>query len=199
MWKRIALALGALFVALVAVVALQPSSFAIERSTRVEAPPGLVYGHIESLRAMDVWSPWAKMDPEMRIDYAGPAAGVGARSSWEGPQMGRGRLAVTGVEPDREVEMRLEMLAPMGATNRILFTLEPMGEATRVTWRMEGTNGFAGKAISLFVGMDEMVGGPFEQGLLALKALAESDAAERGADLAGGAALRAGPGDGARP
>jgi len=179
MWKRIALALGALIVALAAVVAMQPSSFAIERSTTIAAPAHLVYPHIASVRAMDEWSPWAKMDPQMKTTYEGPESGVGAGSSWEGPQMGKGRIAVTAVKPDREVEMRLEMLAPMAATNRILFTLAPAGEATTVTWRMEGTNGFAGKAMTLVVGMDEMVGEPFSDGLAALKELAEAEAARR--------------------
>jgi hypothetical protein len=92
-------------------------------------PPAVVYSHIASLRAMDVWSPWVRMD----VAYAGPESGVGARSEWEGPEMGRGRLTVTAVNPAREVEMRLDMLAPMAASNRILFTLAPAGAGTDVT------------------------------------------------------------------
>ncbi len=176
MIKKIALGFGAGVLLLVAVVALQPSSFAIERSAVIEAPADVVYGHIASLRAMDAWSPWAKMDPRMQIRYEGPEAGVGARSSWEGPEMGKGRLTITATKPDREVEMKLEMLAPMQATNRILFTLAGAGTATDVTWRMEGSNGFVGKALALVMDMDEMVGGPFEQGLASLKLVAEADA-----------------------
>jgi hypothetical protein len=137
---------------------------------------------------MDAWSPWAKMDPQMVTEYSGPESGIGARSAWEGPQMGRGRIAVTAAEPGRAVEMELEMLEPMRATNRILFTLAPADGATRVTWRMEGTNGFVGKAASLVVDMEEMVGGPFEQGLAALREVAEADARRRGGLAAVGAA-----------
>jgi hypothetical protein len=176
MGKRIALALGAVVGVLLVVVALQPSPFSIERSALIEAPAHVVYGHIQNLRAMDAWSPFAKMDPQMKIAYEGPEAGVGARSSWEGPQMGKGSLAVIGVKPDQEVEMTLEMLSPMPATNRILFTLAPQGQATRVTWRMEGSRNFVAKAIGLFVSMEKMVGGPFEQGLASLKAVAEDEA-----------------------
>jgi len=174
--KKIALGLGAIVLVLVAVVAMQPSSFAIERSAVVDAPADVVYGHIANLRAMDAWSPWSKMDPQMKIDYEGPEAGVGARSAWEGPEMGRGRITITATKPNREVEMKLEMLAPMQATNRVLFTLAGAGGATDVTWRMEGSNGFVGKALALIVNMDEMVGGSFEQGLASLKLAAEADA-----------------------
>jgi uncharacterized protein YndB with AHSA1/START domain len=174
MLRRTAISVLVLGVAAVAFVASQPSAFVIERSAAIDASPELVYRHIASLRAMDAWSPWVKMDAQMKVTYEGPEAGVGARSSWEGPEMGKGRLTITAVKPDREVEMNLEMLAPMQASNRIVFTLAPLPEGTRVSWRMEGTNGFVGKAMTLLMGMDEMVGGPFEQGLAALKVLAEA-------------------------
>jgi hypothetical protein len=181
MWKKLALGLVALVVVAIGFVALQPAPFSVERSATISAPPDLLYDRIQSLRAMDDWSPFGRMDPTMTIRYEGPESGVGARSSWQSPQMGTGRLEIVSVRPEREVEMRLEMLEPMAATNRILFTLETSGEATRVTWRMEGKNGFLGKAISLFADMDSMVGSQFERGLETLRAASEAEAAQRGA------------------
>ena len=177
MLKKLALALGVLVAILIVYIAMQPSSFSIERSAVIEAPPDVVIAHIENLQAMDAWSPWAKMDPEMKIVYDGAYSGVSATSSWEGPKMGKGRLTVTAVKPGREVEMQLDMLSPMAASNRILFTLSPLGAATEVTWRMEGDQNFVGKALSLVMSMDEMVGVPFENGLAALKSVAESETA----------------------
>src|SRR6185295_8385360 len=113
MWKKLALGAAAIVVLAAGIIALQPASFAIERSIPIEAPPGLGFAHIASVEAMDVWSPWTKLDPALQVRYAGPPSGVGSRSSWEGPQMGTGRVTVTRVKPDREVEMELEMLAPM--------------------------------------------------------------------------------------
>jgi hypothetical protein len=178
---RLALGIVVLGAAGAAFVAARPARFVVERSAEIAAGPAWVYGQIASLRRMDAWSPWVRMDDALEVSYAGPESGVGARSSWHGPEMGEGRLTVTAVEPEREVEMRLEMLTPMEATNRILFTLVPEGAGTRVTWRMEGENGFLGKALGLFVDVDGMVGGPFESGLAALAALAEADARERSA------------------
>ena len=177
MWKKILLALGVVVAILVAVIAMQPASFSIERSASIEAPAEIVIAHIENLRAMDAWSPWAKLDPQLKIDYDGPESGVGARSSWEGPEMGKGSLTILAVKPGQEVEMKLEMLTPMAVTNRILFSLAPTGDATHVTWHMDGNNSFVGKAMGLFVSMDKMVGGPFESGLASLKTVAEAEAA----------------------
>jgi hypothetical protein len=177
--KKIALALVAVIVLLVAVVAMQPSTFRIERSAAIEAPPDVVYRHIENLRAWEAWNPWQKLDPEMKSRYAGPEAGVGASTSWEGPNAGTGRMTITAVKPNREVEIELEFLAPMAATNRALFTLVPERGATRVSWLMEGRNGFAAKAVGLVMDMDQMIGGEFEKGLASMKALAEADARKR--------------------
>jgi hypothetical protein len=173
---------------LILVIALQPSSFSVERRAAIQAPPDVVYRHVHGPRAMDAWSPFVRMDPKMQIRYEGPEYGVGARSSWEGPRIGKGTLTITAVKPDREVEMQLEMLEPMQAKNRIRFTFDPSGDATHVTWRMDGTNGFVGKAIGLVVDMDEMVGADFEAGLAELKLAAEADAAGRAAEQARGGA-----------
>ena len=176
MIKKIAIALGALAVILIAVIALQPAEFAIERDTVIAAPPEVVFPHVESPKALDVWSPWMKMDPKMTVTYEGPETGVGATESWQGPEMGVGSLTVTAVKPNEEVELKLEFQKPMQATNRALFTLTPVGDGTRVAWRMEGTNNFVAKAASLVMNMDEMIGGTFEKGLADLKTLAEADA-----------------------
>lgn len=173
------IALAAIIAVLVVVVAMQPSTFAVERSTDIRAPADVIYAHIENLRSLNTWSPWSKMDPQMRITYEGPEAGVGASSSWDGPKIGRGRMTITAAKADQEVDLRLEFLAPMRATNRAIFALTPADNATRVTWRMEGTNGFIGKAFALFMNLDKTVGEDFERGLGALKLLAEADAEKR--------------------
>ena len=179
MLRKIALGLAVALLVLIIVVALQPSAFTVERTVAIQAPPEAIVPHIENLRAMDVWSPWVKMDPKMKIAYEGPVAGVGARSSWEGPQIGTGRLEITGIEPAREVEMTLEMLAPMAATNRVRFLLEPTAAGANVTWRMDGRNNFMGKLFSLLMDMDQMVGGEFAKGLASLKSLVEAEATAR--------------------
>jgi hypothetical protein len=87
-------------------------------------------------------------------------------------------MTVVAASPDQEVDMKLEFVKPLRATNRAVFTLVPAGgNAVTVTWRMEGNNGFVAKAAGMVMNMDEMVGGEFEKGLAALKTLAESGAA----------------------
>lgn len=173
--EKIAYGVAALVAIALAVVAMQPSAFSVERSVVIQAPAERIYGHIASVRAMDVWSPWTKLDPKLSVAYSGPESGVGAQSDWQGPDMGKGRVTVTAVRPPAEIEMRLDMFEPMAGSNRVLFTLVPESDATKVTWRMDGTNGFVGKAFSLFGDMDSMIGGEFAKGLAALQSLVEAE------------------------
>ena len=179
MWKKIAFGLGVAVAVLSLVIAGQPASFTVERTALIQAPPALVIAHIQNLRAMDAWSPWVKTDPQIKIAYDGSEAGVGARSSWEGPEIGKGRLEITAVEPEREVEMKLDFFEPMQATNRVRFIPDDGADGTAVTWRMEDENDFLGKALSLVMDMDAMVGGEFAKGLASLKTLAETQTTRR--------------------
>ena len=185
--SRVGIALLAVLGVLIVVVAIQPAEFAIDRSTVVAAPADVVYPHIENLHAFNAWQPFAHMDPKMEMAYDGPEAGVGAISSWVAPEMGKGRMTITKAEPAREVEMKLEFFEPMAATNRVVFALTPEGESTRVRWRMEGRNGFVGKAMSLFAGMQKMMESTFDDGLAALKQTAEAEAQQRAAQEAAAA------------
>jgi hypothetical protein len=54
------------------------------------------------------------------------------------------------------------------------FSLKPEGgEATRVTWAIQGPMPYLSKILCLFVDMDAMIGREFELGLADLKTIVE--------------------------
>ena len=65
------------------------------------------------------------------------------------------------------------MIKPFEAHNVVEFTLEPQGDATRVTWAMNGRTPYIAKIVHVFMDVDRMVGNDFETGLANLKTLAE--------------------------
>ncbi len=174
---RILIVLGLIVLALVGLVALQPAEFHIERSTRIAAPPASAFAQVNDFHNWDAWSPWAKLDPSMKTEYSGPTSGEGASYSWVGNnEVGEGRMTIVESKPDELVNIKLEFLKPMEATNTAKFAFKPEGDETLVTWSMDGKNTFITKAFHLVMNMDKMIGGQFEQGLAALKAAAESGA-----------------------
>lgn len=159
------------------VVAMQPAHYHIERSATMNAPAPVVFNQVNDFHKWDAWSPWAKLDPNMKQSYEGAPAGPGAMYSWTGnSQVGEGRMTITDSKPSELVKIKLEFVKPFAATNATNFTFAPQGNQTAVKWTMDGDNTFMGKAFGLFMNMDKMVGGDFEKGLAQMKAVAETAA-----------------------
>ncbi|MDO9104168.1 MAG: SRPBCC family protein [Methylovulum sp.] len=157
------------------IVARQPADFCISRTAVISAPVSTVFEQVNDLAKWEPWSPWAKLDPAATNTFEGPASGVGAVMSWSGNnKVGAGRMTITASRPDEAICFRLEFLKPFKATNTAEFTFKPDADKTVVTWSMSGTNNFIGKAMSLVMNCDKMVGGQFEQGLATIKALVET-------------------------
>lgn len=177
MLKQIFVILAAIAVAFAIFVTTRPDSFRVERSAQVAAAPTVIHAALSDFHRWADWSPWEKLDPTMKKEYSGPAAGTGASYHWVGnDKVGEGRMTITESVPGDHVTIRLEFIKPWEATNTTVFQLTPDGTSTRVSWRMEGKNGFMAKAFSVFMNMDAMIGKDFEQGLAALREITEADA-----------------------
>ncbi len=176
MLSIILIILVAVIALFVIVVSMQPANFCIRRMIIISAPPSAVFPFIDDVHKFQEWSPWAKMDPESKVTFAGPPSGVGASFSWTSSKTGEGSMTSTESRPAEYVKYRLEFLKPFQATNTAEFTLKSEGIHTSVEWSMAGTNGFVFKAFSLIMNSDKMVGGQFEDGLASLKKLAEAGA-----------------------
>jgi hypothetical protein len=158
-------------------VAMRPAEFHIERSIAINAPASAIFPHVNDFHKWAPWSPWEKIDPDMKREHGGAESGVGAMYSWAGDSnIGEGKMTITESKPDELIVIKLEFIKPFAGVNTVHFTFKPEGEKTNVTWRMDGTNGFAAKMLSVFMNMDAMVGNSFAEGLTALKGIAEAPA-----------------------
>jgi len=180
MIQIVLIALAAVVAALVAIVAIQPSAFHITRTATIYAPAPAVFAHVNDFHNWQAWSPWEGIDPALKRDYQGPAAGTGAVYSWAGNnQVGEGRMTIIESRPSDLIRIRLEFLRPFAATHTAEFIFKPQGDNTAVTWSMSGTNNFVAKGIGLFMNMDKMLGNQFEKGLAELGSAAEAAAPEK--------------------
>lgn len=179
MWKKVLGGLAALALLLVAAIATRPSTYHVERSIRIAAPPGAVYVRVADFHRWAEWSPWAHVDPNMKQSFEGAASGTGAEYTWSGnAAIGEGRMSMIEAVPEKRVRIRMDLVRPLRSTSTTELRLEPEGGAVRVAWAIDGNNGFAGKAVSLLVDVKAMMGRDFEKGLASLKAVAEAEAAK---------------------
>jgi uncharacterized protein YndB with AHSA1/START domain len=174
LWK-ILLAIAIVIILLIIFIAMQPGSFRIARSILISAPPQTVFNQITDFHKWDAWSPWLKMDPNVKQTYEGPSSGPGATYSWSGnKKIGAGRMTITDTQTPDLIRIKLEFFQPFAATNDTEFTFKPEANQTNLTWAMTGQRPFMMKAFGLIMNMDKLVGNDFQKGLASIKQISES-------------------------
>jgi len=190
MAKKILISFVVLFAVLCVasvVISLQPDTYSVQRSVTVAAPPSSVFALVNDLQGWDAWSPWKELDPNPKKTMSTPSAGKGATITWAGnDEIGEGSLTITDSEPYELVDFEQVFIRPFAGKSRMVFTFESVGDATKVTWKMDGTNGLIGKAMCLIMDMDAVVGKDFDRGLANMKSVVE----KRGAAEEGSRAIR---------
>lgn len=172
--KRLAIGVVLLIAAAAVVVHFQPDDYRLTRSTVIAAPAANVFAHVNDLNRWEDWSPWAKLDPNAKITFEGPKAGVGASFKWDGnDKVGAGTMTIIESKPNDRVATRTDFVKPFEGTSRTDFIFSPAGDQTNVIWTMSGTHNFISKAICLVMNMEKMLGPDVERGLVQLKQVAE--------------------------
>jgi hypothetical protein len=176
----VALGIGAIY------VSTRPETYRVERSAKVAAPPAAVYAVIGDFKTFTQWSPWMKRDPGVKTTVSTPSTGVGASYAWEGNKdVGKGKMTIIESTPPAagpgRVRERLEFMEPFASVAEAGFDIKPEGEgAATVVWSIDGKHNFIGKAFSVFMDMDKMLGKDFEDGLANLKKIVETRPAAGG-------------------
>ena len=154
--------------------ALQSPDFSVVRSVDLNATLAKVFENINDFHKWAAWSPWEKMDPDMKRSFSGAAAGVGSKYAWVGnKKVGEGNMEITHSEPSKRMQLDLHFLKPFKADNVTEFTLAPSGHKTNLKWEMRGQRPFMFRVMGLFFSMDKIVGADFEKGLNNLREIVE--------------------------
>ena len=177
MLKTVVIVAVVFIVALLGFAATRPDSFRLQRSVVIEAPPDKVFALITDFKQWPKWSPWEKLDPNMKRTHSGTERGVGTVYAWDSPsKAGAGRMEIKEAVPSHKVTIQLDFIRPFAAQNTTEFTLQAQAQgntnATQVTWAMSGANPYLAKLMQVFISMDSMVGKDFEEGLANLKRVA---------------------------
>src|SRR3990172_2988524 len=174
MLAKTLIALAVIVVVFAAIVAMQPSEFRVARTATISAPAPAIFAEVNDFRKWRAWSPYDELDPAMKRIYTGAPEGTGASYAWLGNgHAGEGRATIIDSRPNDLIRIQLDFVKPFAGTAFAEFAFRPEGDRTTVEWRLAGTNNFLAKAVHLFMNMDRMVGGQYEQGLAQLKSVVE--------------------------
>ena len=173
-------AIGLMLAILVVVGFLIPQlflskSFAMDRGTVIAAPQAKVHAVVSDLTTWKDWTAWNKTaDPTVVYTYLGEPATVGHAMEWTGEKLGKGKLVLTSIAPDR-IGYDMEFDGRDKSVGSLVLT--PTGEggqSTAVEWGFSGE--MEGAPYQRYFGlmMDKMVGPDFEAGLSSLKVRLEA-------------------------
>jgi hypothetical protein len=175
MLKKIFVSLITVLAVLAVVISLQPSHSHVERTLAIKAAPSDIYERINDLRKWHDWSPWAKIDPNAKITFSEVTEGVNASMAWDGNNdIGKGMMTIVSNAANERVTLRLDFEAPFKGTSSSALVLKQEGDSVLVTWMMDCENDFIGKAVSLVIDCDTMIGEKYAEGLANLKRLTEA-------------------------
>jgi uncharacterized protein YndB with AHSA1/START domain len=159
-------------ISVLGLAAIKPARYTIRRSVIIQAAPEKVFALVNDLHRWPEWIPNEGTNPVKR-NYSGAPAGKGAICEWEGTgNAGKGRMEIIESSPNT-IRVQADWLKPFSARNVNIFTLEPQGNATQVTWTLDGENIFVLKVMTVFTTVDRLMGSHFETGLAGLKSAAE--------------------------
>jgi hypothetical protein len=175
MLKKLLVVLVLGVVLVVGLVLTQPEHYRVERSIEISASANHVFSTFEDLKDWPKWSPWAKRDANMIMEFSELSSGVGAYASWKSKTEGSGRQTVRAYEQDKKMNLDLEFYEPWtGVAKTDLTIVDAEDGKVSLTWGMDGNNeGFMGKFFYLIMDFDGLIGRDYEVGLEAIKKMAE--------------------------
>lgn len=163
-----------ILVFILAVVA--PKNYEVYRTVDIARSTEDVFEYLKYVKNQEIWSPWAKKDPDMARKYTGEDGAVGFVSYWNGnKEVGEGEQEITAVVTNERIDGELRFLKPFRSNSNCYFKVYPVADnRTKVSWGFSGKNVFPMNVFMLFMNMDKAVGKDFEEGLAELKKILEN-------------------------
>ena len=175
--KILGVILGIALGILLILVFVAPGEMRVEKSIRIKAPTDVVFPEISSFSKMDKWSPWAKLDPDMKKEIEGEDGSVGAIYKWSGNEkVGVGQQEFIEIKANEQVKTKINFFEPWESEADAFIELASQGEETEVRWGFVSELPKPMNAMALFMDFTGEVEKDYEKGLASLKTLCEEKA-----------------------
>lgn len=175
MFKKILVGLGIIMLGLLLVggilAAIAPTDVHVEREIVIDRPTEAVFAQLRPVKNHETWSPWFKLDPNLKKEYQGEDGTVGFVMSWSGnDEVGAGEQEITKIVDGERIDYELRFKRPMEGTNTAYLITEPTGpDRTKVRWGMDGKMPVPFNVMCMVMGMRAMLAADFDKGLADLK------------------------------
>ncbi|MFK7999902.1 MAG: GyrI-like domain-containing protein [Polyangiales bacterium] len=154
----------------------------IAETLPISLPAEEVHAKLSDFRDWPSWSPWTYMEKAVRLEYTEDAGVAGHGYSWEGDVTGSGSMTLKSTTSS-ELVMDLDFVKPFKSHAKIRFDVVAKGDATDVTWHMDGSMPFF--LFWMIPTMKAMLGSDFARGLKLFKEHAEEDVVRSRTEVVG--------------
>lgn len=170
MKRKILVGLGVIVVIIALLGIFMPTQQHIEREIVIDTPRSEVFEYLKSVESQKNWSPWIKMDPNVKLESKGTDKTVGFTQSWDGNKdIGKGVQEIKAITENERIDIELRFEKPMEGVSMAYFITEDAGEGqTKVKWGFDSDAKFPCNIMSFF--MKGYMNGIFDKGLADLKA-----------------------------
>ena len=143
-----------------------------EKSIVINAPVEKVWHNVNSMKAVNSWSPFLDYDKNMKQTYSGVSGQVGDTYHWSGnDEAGEGEEKITALEPNKKSSVNIRFIKPFEGNADADVILQPQGNATKVTWTFDTEMNYPMNLMKLT--MDSQMEKDFGKGLQKLKEISE--------------------------
>lgn len=169
--KKILLVIGVLLAIWLIAAAFIDGNCQLQKSVSINATPDLVWTETNSLKAIDNWSPWNKLDPNMKKEWTGTTGEIGEKVCWEGNEdAGKGCQELVKIDSvARKIDTQVKFLTPYESEADFSVSIMPVGNTSRATWSFTSNIPFPFSPMKLFFSLEDSMGKDFEEGLQNLK------------------------------
>nr|WP_010523415.1 SRPBCC family protein [Aquimarina agarivorans] len=126
---------------------------------------------------MDNYSPWAKIDPNMKQTYQGTDGTEGFVSAWSSTHkdVGVGEQEIEKIVEGESIDFKLRFFEPFKSDDHgYLLTSAITENQTKVTWGSDGHMDYPFNALILIMNFEKTIGEDFSKGLSNLKQILEN-------------------------
>jgi hypothetical protein len=174
---KIVLAAAAGLIGLVLIVAaIAPKEFGAVREVTIDRPAPAVFNYVKYLKHQDVYSVWARKDPQMVKEYRGTDGTVGFVSAWDSKmeEVGKGEQEIKAIIDGARIDYELRFTVPVESRSDAFMIIEPLSQTqSKVKWGFKGRMPYPMNLMLLTMDMEGSIGGDLAAGLANLKTTLE--------------------------
>lgn len=173
--KKILLVLAVIAALVLLVAAFVDGQVKYEKSIDINASIDRVWSNVNSLSAMEKWSPWGSKDSAMKRTYSGSDGDIGSKFCWESAkkEVGKGCQTLVSRQRPNRVDTELKFLTPYESEAKAYILLASSAAGTKATWGFTSEVPYPFRIMNLFTNLDEMLDPDYTTGLKNLKKISE--------------------------